>query len=237
MTDGWDESASAWIAEQGAHGDYGRQFVLDAPMLGRVRGANFENALDIGCGEGRFCRMLAAEGVPAIGVDPTQALLERARRLDPEGDYRLGRAEALDFPDNSFDLVVSYLTFIDIPDIETAIAEMARVLRPGGALLIANLSSFNTAGPPTGWTRDAGGESRFFIDHYLEERAEWIGWNGIRVQNWHRPLSTYMSLLLGRGLQLRFFDEPSPIGGDPEKAARYRRVPFFLVMEWRKPRF
>lgn len=130
---------------------------------------------------------------------------------------------------------MSYLTLIDIPDIKSAIAEMTRVLRPGGALLIANLTSFNTAGPPTGWTRDANGELRFFIDNYLDERAEWIGWHDIKVQNWHRPLSAYMSLLLAHGLELRHFDEPSPTGGDPAKAARYRRVPFFLVMEWRKP--
>lgn len=235
MTDGWDDSASAWIAEQGERGDYGRRHVLDAPMMACVREGGFRDALDVGCGEGRFCRMLAAEGMRAIGVDPTLALLERARACDPQGDYRLGRAEALGFPDAAFDLVVSYLTLIDIADVAAAIAEMARVLRPGGALLIANLTSFNTAGPPQGWTRDAQGEARFFIDHYLDERAQWVQWSGIRVTNWHRPLSTYMSLLLGQGLTLSRFDEPAPIGGDAEKAVRYRRVPFFLLMEWRKP--
>ncbi len=234
MNDGWDESASAWIEEMGHRGDYSREFVLDPPMTARVRDRGFKNALDIGCGEGRFCRMLQAEGVEAIGVDPTDALVQHARRLDPKGDYRIGRAEALEFADCSFDLVVSYLTLIDIPDIERAISEMARVLRPGGALLIANLNSFNTAGPPSGWTRGSDGELRFFIDNYLDERADWISWRGIRVQNWHRPFSTYMSLLLGEGLELRYFAEPSPTGGDPAKAAHYRRVPFFLVMEWRK---
>lgn len=63
MTDGWDESAGAWIAEQGDLGDYSRQFVLDAPMMARARGKGFRKALDVGCGEGRFCRMLAAEDI------------------------------------------------------------------------------------------------------------------------------------------------------------------------------
>jgi SAM-dependent methyltransferase len=236
MTDGWDESADAWIAEQGELGDYSRRHVLDAPMMARLRGHGFRKALDVGCGEGRFCRMLAAEGVEAIGVDPTPALLERARRLHPEGDYRLGRAEALDFPDGAFDLVVSCLALVDIPDISAAIAEMARVLRPDGALLVANLTSFWTAGPAEGWTQGPDGERRFFIDDYLEERAEWVEWSGIKVRNWPRPLSTYMSLLLGAGLELRFFDEPAPVGGDPAKAALYRRVPYLHIMEWRKPR-
>lgn len=235
MNDGWDESAAAWIAEMGQRGDYSREFVLDAPMMARVRGKGFVNALDVGCGEGRFCRMLAAEGVKAVGVDPTLALVEHARRMHSDGDYRIQCAEALEFPDGSFDLVVSYLTLIDIPGVEQAISEMARVLRPGGALLIANLNAFFTAGPPEGWMRDAAGELRFFIDDYLEERAQWAAWRGIRVRNWHRPLSAYMALLLAQNLDLRYFAEPAVSGGDPAKAAQYRRVPFFHVMEWRKP--
>lgn len=235
MQSGWDESAAAWIADMGEDGDFGRKYVLDAPMMQRIRGQGFVDALDVGCGEGRFCRMLRAAGLAPVGVDPTAPLLDEARRRDPSGQYRLGRAEALDFPAASFDLVVSYLTLIDIADIDGAIAEMARVLRPGGSLLIANLTSFNTASPPGGWQRDARGVERFSIDHYMEERAEWVSWRGIRIQNWHRPLSRYMSALLAQGLQLRHFEEPLPHGGPPDKAARYRRVPYFLVMEWRKP--
>src|ERR1700761_2821180 len=137
MTDGWDESAEAWIRDMGAQGDYARQFVLDAPMIERIRQRTYRTALDVGCGEGRFCRILTGLGIKATGIDPTDALLNMARQHHPDGDYRGGRAEALDFADASFDLVVTYLTLIDIPDIRRAIAEMARVLRPGGTLLIA----------------------------------------------------------------------------------------------------
>lgn len=233
---GWEESADAWIADQGEQGDYARRHVLDGPMLARVRDRGFVDALDIGCGEGRFCRMLRAEGSRPVGIDPTEPLLARARQLDPDGDYRIGRAEELDFPDASFDLVVSYLTLIDIPDVDRAIPEMARVLRPGGTLLIANLNSFITAAVGGGWEKDADGRPvRFSIDGYLEDRAEWAEWRGIRIRNWHRPLSRYMSLLLAQGLILRHFDEPAATGGEPEHAARYRRVPWLLMMEWEKP--
>ena len=176
--------------------------------------------------------MLAERGIHAIGIDPTEPLIAEARRRDPAGDYRIGRAETLDFLDASFDLVVAYLSLIDIPDLPAAIAEMARVLRPGGALLIANLTSFGTAG---GWSLDLLGRTRFAIDHYLAERASWASWRGIRIRNWHRPLETYMTLLLGTGLDLRFFAEPVPHGGNARRVARYRRVPWFLIMEWRKP--
>lgn len=235
MSDGWDESAAAWIAEQGEAGDFGRRFVLDRPMLARACRHGPGDALDVGCGEGRFCRAIRGCGLRPVGIDPTAALLARAQALDPDGDYRAGRAESLDFPDGSFDLVVSYLTLIDIPDVAAAVAEMARVLRPGGALLIANLTGYSTAVVGGGWRPDAEGVPRWSIDRYLEERADWAAWRGIRVVNRHRPLSDYMALLLGQGLVLRHFDEPAPHGGDPDKADRYRRVPYFLIMEWQKP--
>jgi SAM-dependent methyltransferase len=235
-SDGWNDSAPAWLAEMGDEGDYARKFVLDAPMVERIRGRDFRTALDVGCGEGRFCRIMQAEGIRTIGIDPTEALIARARQLDPAGNYRIGRAGMLDVDSESFDLVVSYLTLIDIPDIATATAGMVAALRPGGALLIANLTSFNTAGMPDGWTRDSNGETRFCIDHYLEERAVWLSWRGIRIRNWHRPLSTYMTLLLQNGLQLRHFSEPAPPArGEPDKSDLYRRVPCFHIMEWHKP--
>jgi SAM-dependent methyltransferase len=232
---GWDASADAWLEEVGDAGDFSREFVLDAPMLARVRGRGFRNALDVGCGEGRFCRMLQAAGIATVGIDPTRALLDRARALDPGGDYRLATAETLDVPAASFDLVVSYLTLIDIPDLATATANMLAALRPGGTLLIANLASYMTAANPEGAATDADGRRHLRIDHYLDERADWVSWRGIRIQNWHRPLSAYLQLFLAHGLTLRYFDEPAPSGGDPAKAERYRRAPYFLIMEWSKP--
>ena len=163
-SDGWAASAAAWIIEQREDGDYGRRFVLDAPMRARIEGRGFRNALDVGCGEGRFCRIMQRAGIRTTGLDPTEALLARATELDPNGDYRLGCAETMDF-DARYDLVVSYLSLIDMPDLGAAIAKMVAALRPGGTLLIANLTSFNTAGPPDGWTRDGEGALRFIIDH------------------------------------------------------------------------
>lgn len=232
MSNGWPESARAWIAQ--IEDDYSRKYVLDQPMLERIEETGFRTALDVGCGEGRFCRMLRERGLKTVGIDPTEELIQRARSRDPGGDYRTGRAEALDFPDGSFDLVISYLTLIDIADFKAAIAEMARVLAPMGTLLIANLASFCTAAMPHGWVKDSDGESRFYIDNYLDERAHWLSWKGIRIRNWHRPLSAYMSALLGAGMELRRFSEPEPRGGDPAEAEQYKRVPPLYLMEWQK---
>jgi SAM-dependent methyltransferase len=234
MDNGWDASARAWLNEMGATGDWGRRHVLDAPMLARVRDRGFADAIDLGCGEGRFCRMLAGQGIRWIGIDPTAALIDAARQRDPQGDYRIESAEALSLADASVDLAVAYLSLIDIPDLTRALAEVHRVLRPGGAFLIANLQSFNTAAVPLGWTREPDGSRRFCIDRYFEERIVETAWRGIRIHNWHRPMHLYMQGLLDAGFDLVHFDEPRPQGVDDDKAERYRRVPNFLLMEWRR---
>jgi ubiquinone/menaquinone biosynthesis C-methylase UbiE len=119
MDDGWEQSANSWIASMGEKGDWGL-------MLERVAARHYSRALDVGCGEGRFSRRLKAQGVSVVGIDPTQTLPNEARQRDPGGDYQLAKAEALPFADESFDLVVSYLTLIDIPDFRLAMKEMAR---------------------------------------------------------------------------------------------------------------
>jgi SAM-dependent methyltransferase len=237
VNNGWQASAAAWIKDMGERGDFGRRYVLDPVMVPRALAHSPGNALDVGCGEGRFCRMLKSDGMKIVGVDPTPALILAARARDTTGIYLQAAAERLPFANETFDLVVSYLTLIDIPDIESAIQEMARVLRPGGALLIANLNSFNTACGDQGWIKDSDGKRLHYpIDHYLQERTMWIEYRGIRVVNHHRPLSTYLRALIGAGLVLTYFDEPAPHRDAPaSRAASYRRLPWFLVMEWLKP--
>lgn len=233
MTDGWNSSAQAWIDGIGEHGDWSRRAVLDGPMLDRVGGRGFSVALDIGCGEGRFCRLIRAKGVRMIGIDPTIALIDRARLLDPDGDYRIGRAEALDLDDATIDLAISYLSLIDIADLGGTIREVRRVLRPGGTFLIANLQSFNSASEPDGWQNDAEG-GHLNLRRYLDEWMYLTAWGNIKVCNWHRPLSTYMNELLNEGFELRHFSEPEPTGDPSDRALQYRHAPWFLVMEWQK---
>ena len=78
LNDGWTASAAAWVAALGEEGDFTRRYVTDAAMVARIEGRAFRTALDVGCGEGRFCRILRRRGIAATGVDPTQA----SRRSD-----------------------------------------------------------------------------------------------------------------------------------------------------------
>jgi SAM-dependent methyltransferase len=96
--------------------------------------------LEVGCGIGVDAIQLARRGFEVTAVDLTENALEVARRFAARRgvsiDFRLGNAEALDFPDHSFDAVYSFGVLHHTPDIEKSVAEVHRVLRPGGTALV-----------------------------------------------------------------------------------------------------
>ena len=179
--------------------------------------------------------MLAARGIATTGVDPAAALIARAKALHPDGNYRVAPAEAMIVEASGYDMAICYLSLIDMPDLDAALARIVAAIRPGGHLLIANLTAFNTAAVHLGWVKPLIGKPSFPIDHYLEERPRRTAWRGVDIVNHHRPLKRYMQALLNQGPVLTHFDEPPATGGPPDKRDRYNRVPNFHIMAWRKP--
>jgi SAM-dependent methyltransferase len=96
-------------------------------------------AIDFGCGTGRSTRFLQQHGFSATGVDIAGDMIERAREIDPEGEYRLIGEDGLSqFPANAFDLVLSVFTFDNIPTMEKKLGlfrELGRLLKPGGRIV------------------------------------------------------------------------------------------------------
>ncbi len=95
------------------------------------------SALDAGCGTGFQSALLTELGWDAHGIDVSAGLLAVARRRLPAASFALASVETLPYPDARFDAVVccgSTLSFVDDP--ARALAEMGRVLRPGGRLLL-----------------------------------------------------------------------------------------------------
>jgi ubiquinone/menaquinone biosynthesis C-methylase UbiE len=87
-----------------------------------------DRVLEVGCGQGHLTRALFARGIDIVGIDANP----EAADIAASGLVRHMKAEALDFADASFDEVISVHAIEHIPLLEQALAEMARVLRPGG---------------------------------------------------------------------------------------------------------
>ena len=98
-----------------------------------ARGVEAGRILDLGCGTGRNLPLFG-RGVRAVGLDPCPESLLKARRRAPGVPLVRARAEALPFRDGAFDTVVSGLVFCSVEDVPRGLAEVRRVLRPGGVL-------------------------------------------------------------------------------------------------------
>jgi ubiquinone/menaquinone biosynthesis C-methylase UbiE len=123
----------------------GRRRAVFQALIAAVGVHAGQRVLDVGCGTGYFARLLARAVGPGglvIGIDPSQAMIDYARRrADGTGTcaFRVGTAEALEFPAEHFDVVVASLMLHHLPDElrVPALREMGRVLRPAGNLLVA----------------------------------------------------------------------------------------------------
>ncbi|MEQ9815409.1 MAG: methyltransferase domain-containing protein [Azospirillaceae bacterium] len=103
-----------------------------ATLSDAVGAAPGVRVLDLCCGQGTATAHLVTLGCDTVGVDFSATMLEQAKRRMPHGDLRQGDAQALDFPDGSFDAVVSNFGLCHVPDQARALAEVRRVLVPGG---------------------------------------------------------------------------------------------------------
>jgi SAM-dependent methyltransferase len=101
-----------------------------------------ERVLDVACGSGNLALLAARRYCDVTGIDIAENLVDRARkRAAAEGleiDFRVGDAQALPYPDESFDVVTSIFGVMFAPDQERAARELLRVCRPGGRIALAS---------------------------------------------------------------------------------------------------
>jgi SAM-dependent methyltransferase len=233
----WEENAAAWIAwaRTPGHDSYWRFhrdlfLELVPPPAGRT--------LDVGCGEGRLARDLAALGHDVVGIDASPTMIAAAQESATEMELHLADAAGLPFADVSFGLVVAFMSLQDVDDLPGALCEVARVLAPGGRLCLAIVHPLNSAGSFTNGTVDAS----FVIEgSYLDEARtdETFERDGLamRFVSRHRPLQTYTELLAANGLLVERLREPAlpEAGFNGEHGPRWRRIPLFLHLRAVKP--
>ena len=128
---GWEEKAVAYERFFGVIA--GR---LIEPLLTAAAVGVGAKVLDVATGPGWVAAQAAARGASVVGVDVAEAMIARARSAHPELEFRRADAHELPFTDASFDAVVGNLAVMHLSRPERAIAEFARVLRPGGRLAL-----------------------------------------------------------------------------------------------------
>ena len=114
---------------------------LDRQLLDRfaARVHGLGPICDLGCGPGHVARYLDERGVRVVGIDLSAVMVEQARRLNPNIEFRQGNMLSLVFENGELGGVVAFYSIIHVPrtEIATALAEMKRVLRSGGLLFLA----------------------------------------------------------------------------------------------------
>jgi ubiquinone/menaquinone biosynthesis C-methylase UbiE len=252
----WDRNAEAWTGLVRAGYDHYRDG-LNTPaffeMLPKVEGLY---GLDVGCGEGHNTRLLAESGARMIGIDISETFIRHAKEAEaarPLGiDYRPASAVELPFEAVSFDFVTAFMSLMDIPETKRVLAEVYRVLAPGGFFQFSiTHPCFDT--PHRKNLRDGSGYTYAIeVGDYFEGREgevkEWLfsaapgdvkgELTPFQTPIFMRTLSSWLNRLAETGFVLERFGEPYP----SDEAVRERPglqdaqvVAYFLHVRARKP--
>jgi ubiquinone/menaquinone biosynthesis C-methylase UbiE len=238
----WASIAQDW-AQFAETNDYRNLFLIPETLklLGEVAG---KRILDLGCGEGGYARLLARKGAHVTAVDASREFVaiarEKARREDLQITHLVRDAASLDgLNNNSYDIVLAAMSLMDIERYDEAVAEVGRVLRPGGKLLMSILHPCFTGRGCRRERDEDGNLLRYIVDHYFD-KTPWrqsTKFEGKKVIFRHRPLQDYVNPLIAVGFKLVKLYEPVPTPEQMRLSPRFpelARVPRFLFMEWQR---
>ncbi len=177
-------------------------FGFDEPMVREIAGSLPPGtALDAACGTGRVAAVLAECGHRVIGVDSSPDMLDYARKRVEDADFRLGDLDRLPIDDGAVDVVTCALALSHVPDLGPVLREFARVLRPGGHVLITDMHPEQIARTHVPTVRRPDGSAA-------------------RVRVHQHRTGDYLRAALAAGLEVRRCEEPSmPSPADPPEPA------------------
>ncbi len=186
------------------------------PLLASRLPEGTARALDVGCGDGTWCRYLAGRGTDVLGLDADAGALP-ARSSAPRDQasgvgYVVGSAEALPFADGTFDAVTMSMVLHHV-DPPRALAEAARVLSPGGVLLVLGYGRLGS------W-RDLPHEVVDAVAHRVHARGK---------RSWEPPTS--------KADPNRTWSQAREDAARTLPGSTYRRLPMWrYLVEWTKER-
>lgn len=188
--------------------------------------------LDVGCGEGRVSRDLRALGHTVVGVDASAGMVAASYELAP-GQALVADAARLAIRDRVADCAVAFMSLHDIDDLELAVGEIGRCLRPGGALVGAVVHPLNSAGTFVGPSGDP--DRPFVITGSWFERMRYTDVEerdgmAMTFSSEHRPLQDYAEALADAGFVVERLREVR----DPDPTSAWHRMPLFLDFRARR---
>lgn len=164
--------------------------------------------LDAGCGSGPLMEALRAKDGVVSGFDLSPAMVELAReRLGEDADVRVADLGApLPLPDDKFDLVVASLALHYVEDWASALAELRRVLKPGGRLTVSIIH-------PMVYAIVYPEADYFALTQYSEDYD--YGEETVWMTYWHRPLQDVINTFIDSGFRIKMVTEPPPAADTP----------------------
>jgi 2-polyprenyl-3-methyl-5-hydroxy-6-metoxy-1,4-benzoquinol methylase len=193
-TEAWNEGSHEWV-ERIRSGMGGRVHAHDASLyelLPPPRGLT----LDVGCGEGRLTRELTSRGYDVVGLDASETLVGEARAAHPDGRYEVATIDALPVADGAAQLAVCVNVLPHVRDLEPAARELARVLAPGGQLLVGTIHPVAQAGTYDEET----GELR--VRGYFDRDLHPVALGEHQVHHQHRTIEEQLRTVLAAGFAL-----------------------------------
>ena len=173
-----------------------------------------KRVLDLGCGYGWHCIYAMEHGASSVvGVDISHKMLEVAKEKThfPQVEYKCCAIEDVEFPEESFDVILSSLAFHYVADYEILVKKIYRILKSGGKLVFTVEHPVFTAYGTQDWHYNEKGEILHFpVDNYYYEGKRTAVFLGEKVTKYHRTLTTYLNTLLSNGFIIT--SNPQPIG-------------------------
>jgi SAM-dependent methyltransferase len=190
----WNKGSHEWV-ERIRSGMGGRVHAHDASLYALLP-PPVGLTIDAGCGEGRVSRELASRGYDVIGFDASETLVGKAREAHPDGRYEVASIDALPVADGSAQLVVCVNVLPHVRELEPAARGLARVLAPGGRLLIGTIHPVAQAGTYDEETGELRVRGYFDRDLHPVELGEY------RVHHQHRTIEDQLRTFLAVGFAL-----------------------------------